>query len=122
MQKVYLSKTQSGIYGLFTDNFLVMSLGKSLYDTVLNNKVEFKALCESQNFDPVYPKPEKIYFTVQTRLNTYYYESDSTDSLQVDIKNIAREIKVEDCQDIPIGLTTFKSITYANQLPKGILL
>ena len=52
MQKVYLSKTQSGIYGLFTSGVLVMSLGKSLHDTLLSNRIEFKELCEGLNFDP----------------------------------------------------------------------
>lgn len=126
----------------FTDGMLVTSLGKSLYDTLFNNKNEFIDVCKGEGFEAagytckhcgseisidsrvklcyecyysIYPKLErKIYFTVKTNCNTYYYESDCIDSLKVDLMRVRYAPEVIS--------SNIQSITYSNTLPKGILL
>ena len=145
MQKVYLSKTQSGKFGLFTGNMLVMSLGKSLHDTLLSNRVEFKELCAGLNFEPalycdhcnklisldsivnlciacyeVHTKKttlEKIYFTVKADTNTYYYESDCLDSLAKDLDHIDLDIFINQDTHDHIDDMPDLDITYSNVKP-----
>ncbi len=127
MQKIYLSKTQSGIYGLFTNGFLVTQLTKTEHDDFLKCKSAYKQYCRQANFEPCdqaildweyfYGEEinlKKIYFTVKTFGNTYYFESDCNDSLKVDV------MRVRYAPDVIAS--NIESITYSNQLPKGILI
>ncbi len=60
-------------------------------------------------------KAKKIYFTVKTRLNTFYYESDCKDTLAEDYSHIV------DMYYGNWGYTVI-NVTISNQLPKGILI
>ena len=62
-QDVYLSKTESGIHGIFTNGFLVQSIEISEFVELNLSESKFSNYCKKFNFNPVFKKFNDISFT-----------------------------------------------------------
>jgi hypothetical protein len=53
MQKVYLSRTESGKFGLFTNRHLAWEFSSTVYHRCQQDIEYYLALCERLRFEPV---------------------------------------------------------------------